>query len=85
MHHWPDYVGWNHLHNLGTAEVAMAMNPNGYIAIGLALLALIFLAIYVMDRAERKRQYWMAVEAEALRRENLRVERFKAAQLDRRD
>jgi hypothetical protein len=38
-----------------------------------------------MDRAERKRQYWMAVEAEALRREILRVERFKAAQLDRRD
>ena len=61
------------------------MNPYGYIAIGLALLALIFLAIYVMDRAERGRQYWLAIEAEALRRENLRVERFKAAQLDRRD
>ena len=61
------------------------MNPYGYIAIGLALLALIFWAIYVMDCAERRRQYALAVEAEALRRENLRVERFKAAQLDRRD
>ena len=85
MHHWPDYVGWNHLHNLGTAEVAMAMNPNGYIAIGLALLALIFWAFYRLGRSERARQYWLMVEAEALRREILRVERFKAAQLDRRD
>ncbi len=61
------------------------MNPYGYIAIGLALLALIFCAFWRLDRSERARQYWMAVEAEALRRENLRVERFKAAQLDRRD
>ena len=61
------------------------LNPYGYIAISLALLALIFWVIWLLDRAERKRQYWMAVEAEALRRENLRVERFKAAQLDRRD
>ena len=61
------------------------MNPYGYIAIGLALLALIFWVIWLLDRAERGRQYWLAIEAEALRRENLRVERFKAAQLDRRD
>ena len=32
----------------------MAMNPNGYIAIGLALLALIFWAIYRMDRAAKR-------------------------------
>jgi hypothetical protein len=30
------------------------MNPNGYIAIGLALLALFFWAIYRMDRAKNK-------------------------------
>jgi hypothetical protein len=39
----------------------------------------------ILDRAERGRRYWMAIAAEMLRRENLRVERFKAAQLDRRD
>ena len=61
------------------------MNPYGYIAIGLALLELIFLAIYVMDRAERKRQYALAVEAEALRREILRAQLYQDAMLDRRD
>jgi hypothetical protein len=61
------------------------MNPYGYIAIGLALLALIFLAFYRLDRAERRRQYRLAVEAEALRRENLRAELYNAALLDRRD
>ena len=61
------------------------MNPYGYIAIGLALLALIFLAICVMDRAERKRQYALAVEAEALRREILRAQLYQDAMLDRRD
>ena len=45
------------------------MNPYGYIAIGLALLALIFWAFWRLDRSERSRQYWLAVEAEALRRE----------------
>ena len=60
------------------------MNPYGYIAIGLALLALIFWAFWRLDRSERSRQYWLAIEAEALRREILRVERFKT-QLDRRD
>ena len=63
----------------------MAMNPNGYIAIGLALLALIFWAIYRMERSERGRQYWLAVEAEALRRENLRAQLYQDAMLDRRD
>jgi hypothetical protein len=63
----------------------VAVNPDGYIAIGLALLALICWAIWLLDRAERGRRYWMAIAAEMLRRENLRVERFKAAQLDRRD
>ena len=58
------------------------MNPYGYIAIGLALLALIFLAIYVMGCAERRRQ---AVEAEALRREILRAQLYQDAMLDRRD
>ena len=58
------------------------MNPYGYIAIGLALLALIFLAIYAMDCAERRRQ---AVEAEALRREILRAQLYQDAMLDRRD
>ena len=61
------------------------MNPNGYIAIGLALLALICWAIWLLNRAERARQYWKAVAAEMLRREKLRIERFRAAQLDRRD
>ena len=59
------------------------MNPYGYIAIGLALLALIFLAIYVC--AERRRQYALAVEAEALRREILRAQLYQDAMLDRRD
>jgi hypothetical protein len=45
-------VGYNRLHDLGTAEVAV--NPDGYIAIGLALLALICWAIYRMDRAKNK-------------------------------
>jgi hypothetical protein len=70
-------VGWHHL---GGVEVAVT-----YIAIGLALLALIFWAIYRMERSKRGRQYWLAVEAEALRRENLAAERFNEAQLDRRD
>ena len=61
------------------------MNPYGYIAIGLALLALIFWAFWRLDRSERGRQYWLAVEAEALRRENLRAELYNAAPLDRRD
>ncbi len=61
------------------------MNPYGYIAIGLALLALIFLAISVMDCAERRRQYALAVEAEALRREILRAQLYQDAMLDRRD
>ena len=61
------------------------MNPYGYIAIGLALLALIFLAIYVMDCAERRQQYALAVEAEALRRESLRAQLYQDAMLDRRD
>jgi hypothetical protein len=56
------------------------------IAIALALLALICWAIYQDgSRSERRRQYWLAVEAEALRRENLRAERYNAALLDRRD
>ena len=55
------------------------------IAIGLALLALIFWAIYRMERSERGRQYWLAVEAEALRRENLRAELYNDAVRDRRD
>ena len=61
------------------------MNPYGYIAIGLALLALIFLAFCVMDRSERRRQYALAVEAEALRREILRAQLYQDAMLDRRD
>ena len=61
------------------------MNPYCYIAIGLALLALIFWAFWRLDRSERSRQYWLAVEAEALRRENLRAELYNAALLDRRD
>ena len=61
------------------------MNPYGYIAIGLALLAPIFLAIYAMDCAERRRQYALAVEAEALRREILRAQLYQDAMLDRRD
>jgi hypothetical protein len=61
------------------------LNPYGYIAISLALLALIFWVIWLLDRAERGRRYWMAIAAEMLRREKLRIERFKAAQLDRRD
>ena len=61
------------------------MNPYGYIAIGLALLALIFWAIYVMDCAERRRQYALAVEAEALRREIMRAQLYQDAMLDRRD
>lgn len=52
---------------------------------GIVILALLLWLIYRLDRAERRREYWLAVEAEALRRENLRAERFKAAQLDRRD
>jgi uncharacterized protein YfaA (DUF2138 family) len=77
-------VGWNHLHDLDLVDVVM-LNPYGYIAIGLAILALICWAIWRLDRSERGRQYWLAIEAETLRRENLRVERFKVAQLDRRD
>jgi hypothetical protein len=61
------------------------VNPNGYIAISLALLALVLWAIWRLDRAERGRQYWKAIAAEMLRREKLRIERFNAAQLDRRD
>ena len=61
------------------------MNHDGYIAIGLALLALIFCAFWRLDRSERARQYWMAVEAEALRRENLRAELYNDAVRDRRD
>ena len=83
MHPGPGHVGCNRLHDLGTAEVAV--NPDGYIAISLALLALIFWVIWLLDRAERGRRYWMAIAAEMLRREKLRIERFKAAQLDRRD
>jgi len=52
MHPGPGHVGCNRLHDLGTAEVAV--NPDGYIAIGLALLALICWAIYRMDRAKNK-------------------------------
>jgi hypothetical protein len=61
------------------------MNPDGYIAIGLVILALIFCAFWRMDRSERARQYWIAVEAEALRRENLRAELYNDAVRDRRD
>ena len=61
------------------------MNPDGYIAIGLTLLALIFWAFYRLDRAERRRQYRLAVDAEMLRRENLRAQLYQAALLDRRD
>jgi hypothetical protein len=46
-------VGCNRLRDLGTAEVAV-LNPYGYIAISLALLALICWAIYRMDRAKNK-------------------------------
>ena len=63
----------------------MAMSPYRYITLGLARVAVRYLDFRIVDRSERERQYWMAIEAEALRRENLRVERFKAAQLDRRD
>jgi uncharacterized membrane protein YsdA (DUF1294 family) len=58
---------------------------NIYIAIGLALLALICWAIYRLDRSERARQYWLMVEAEALRREKLRAELYNEAVKDRRD
>ena len=61
------------------------MNPDGYIAIGLEILALTFCAFWRLDRSERARQYWMAVEAEALRRENLRAELYNDAVRDRRD
>ena len=61
------------------------MNHDGYIAIGLTLLALIFWAFYRLDRAERRRQYRLAVEAEALRREILRAQLYQDAMLDRRD
>jgi hypothetical protein len=68
---------------LGLVEVAV--NPEGYIAIGLAFLTLIFWAFYRMERSERRRQYWLAVEAEALRRENLRTNLYNEAVRDRRD
>ena len=38
-----------------------------------------------MDCAERRRQYALAVEAEALRREILRAQLYQDAMLDRRD
>ena len=46
-------MGWNHLHDLDLVDVVM-LNPYGYIAISLALLALICWAIYRMDRAKNK-------------------------------
>jgi hypothetical protein len=46
-------VGCNHLHDLDLVDVVM-LNPYGYIAISLALLALICWAIYRMDRAKNK-------------------------------
>ena len=61
------------------------MNPYGYIAIGLALLALIFWAFWRLDRSERSRQNWLALEAEALRREILRAQLYQDDMLDRRD
>jgi hypothetical protein len=61
------------------------MNPDGYIAIGLVILALIFCAFWRLEHSEHARQYWMAVEAEALRRENLRAELYNDAVRDRRD
>ncbi len=66
-------------------RVEATMNPDGYIAIGLALLALIFWAFWRLNCAERRRQYALAVEAEALRREILRAQLYQDAMLDRRD
>jgi len=61
------------------------VNPAGYIAIFLALLALILWVIYRMDRAESRRQYRLAVEAEELRRIEAGRKLYEAARLDRRD
>jgi hypothetical protein len=65
----------------GTRKESM----NIYIAIGLALLALICWEFYRLGRSERARQYWLMVEAEALRRENLRAKLYNDAVKDRRD